>query len=331
MNIIKSILRRPSAFRITVTLVLLYLFVSIGYYHLPWSIRKSVYDRAPKADRLLRKGGFKILNGWDELALWGRDAEIPADPKQKGDYAYGGFPSQGIQIFGRVSILENKGYAVGYSESQRNPLWVCYRLFDVPKLNSGKRPSGFKMDNRTRTQVKHKDYTHSGFDRGHMAPNYGIATRYGTAAQKETFLMSNIIPQTPGLNQHIWKDLEMRVAKQYGRYFSEVWVTTGPVFKGSTDRLDSGVAIPSHCYKIIADEHNGQLRVLAFLIEQRNPPFTRIKQRLVSIDEIEQLTGLNFFPNLSKEEQANLESQTATRLWSWMVPAFQYNFKGKTY
>ncbi len=56
------------------------------------------------------------------------------------------------------------------------------------------------MDTLTIAKVTHNDYTHSGYDRGHMAPNYAIATRYGQEAQKETFLMSNIVPQLGNLN-----------------------------------------------------------------------------------------------------------------------------------
>jgi endonuclease G, mitochondrial len=142
--------------------------------------------------------------------------------------------------------------------------------------------------------------------------------------------MSNIIPQSPKVNQHLWKDLEMRVAKRYGRYFSEVWVITGPVFREPVERLESGVQIPSDYYKIILDQNKGKVRVLAFLVPRDCPPYTRIKKCLVSVDEIEALTGLNFFPALSEEEQALLESEPAGRLWPWLLPAYRYHFKGET-
>jgi endonuclease G len=310
---------------------LLYGVVSIVYYHLPWSVRFGIYERAPQVDRFFRKGGYELLTAWDELALIGRDASAPIDISYRADQAYGGFPSEGFKLIGKAKLLENKGYSVGYSESRKNPLWVSYRIFDVPELKSGKRPSRFKEDHRTRSQISHSDYTHSGYDRGHMAPNYGIATRYGRDAQLETFLMSNIIPQTPYINRHMWKDLEHRVAERYGRYFSEVWVITGPVFTEPVGRLDSGVDIPSHYYKIMADEHDGELRVLAFLIENDCPPFTRIRKRLVSVDEIEERTGLDFFPDLPDDLQRAVEGEPATRLWPVLRTGFNYRFKGKTY
>lgn len=326
----KSSLMRRGGVKAVLVVLFAWMLLCIAYYYLPWSVRRHVHDSVPSVDRALQQSGYKLLQGWDELALIGRDAEVPLEKSARGEQAYAGFPSQGFQLFGRVKVLENAGYTVGYSETLRDPLWAAYRLFNVAELSSGKRPSRFSVDPRTKAQVAHDDYTNSGFDRGHMAPNYGIATRYGAAAQKETFLMSNIVPQTPYVNQHLWKDLEMRIAKRYGCYCSEVWIVTGPVFLGKIDKLPSGVAIPSHYYKIIADERNGRLRVLAFLVEQRCPPYTRIKTRLVSVDEIERLTGLDFFPDLSQSAQAELESRPATRLWPWIVPAIQYALQGRT-
>ncbi len=330
MRFSNKILFSRRGVKVFFTLLPVYLVVTVGYYSLPWSVRQAVYYRAPSLDHKLREQGYNILQGYDELALFGHDAKVPIEGTYRGDQVYGGFPSQGLKVFGRVNVLENRGYVVGYSESMRNPLWAAYRIFDVPRLHSGKRESRFSVDARTRAQVAHNDYTHSGYDRGHMAPNYGIATRYGPEAQKETFLMSNIIPQNPVVNRHLWKDLEHRVARQYGCYFGEVWVITGPVFQGKIKRLDSGVPIPSAYYKIIVDEHGGELRVLAFLVEERCPPYTRIKTRLVSIDEIEQVTDLDFFPDLPAEIETKLESQKATRLWPWLVPAAKYRLARKT-
>ncbi len=311
-------------------LLIIYVLVSVGYYCLPWSVRQHVYFRSQSIDRTLRENGYKILQGWDELAFFGHDASIEMDQSYRGDYAYAGLPSQGFRVFGSLNVLENRGYIAGYSESMKNPLWVAYRIFDLPKLESGKRPTHFSVDTRTRSQVAHSDYTHSGYDRGHMAPNYGIATRYGREAQFETFLMSNVIPQKPNINRHVWKDLEMRVAKRYGRYFREVWVITGPVFQGEIKKLDSGVPVPSAYYKIIVDERHGKLRALAFLIESKSHPYLRIKSCLVSIDELETLTDLDFFPDLPDELEAALEAKPATRLWPWIAPSIRYHLSGKT-
>ena len=313
-------------FRLLVILTLVYVFGTVGYYFLPWSIRRSAYRNIPLVDRALVQTGFKIVEGWDGLGLWGRDCRTSLSTGG-GEHGYGGTPSQGLKLHDRVKILENESYIVGYSESMKNPLWVAYRVFDVPSLESGKRPSRFRTDHRTEAKVSHNDYRGSGYDRGHMAPNFAIATRYGMDGQWETFLMSNIVPQTPLVNRYLWRDLEQRVAHRYGRYFDEVWVITGPVFTEPVRRFGSGVAIPSGYYKILLDEDGDEVRVLAFLVEKYCPPYTRIKSRLVSVDEIEKKTGLNFFPDLPEAAQADLESHPAGRLWPWLMPAIRYDFK----
>lgn len=308
-------------------IVVLYLILATVYFHLPWSMRMSVHHKVPQVNTVLMKSGYTIMQGWDELALLGRDASAPVTGQYRGDRTYGGFPDQeGLNLLDRITRIDNTGYSVGYCEALDNPAWVTYRIFDVPKLRSGKRPSGFRTDSRTRSKVAHEDYTHSGYDRGHLAPNYGIGTRYGYDAQKETFYMSNIIPQTPEVNRGIWKDLEMRVAKRYGRYFGEVWVITGPVFTKESEKMKSRVPIPDYYYKIVADVHGDDLRVLAFLIEKDCPPYTRVRKRLVSVDQIEEMTGLDFFPALDKETQSRIESDPATRLWPWMGSAVKYYF-----
>jgi endonuclease G len=225
-------------------------------------------------------------------------------------HAYAGLPKSHRNL----KILENIAFTVGYDEVEMNPAWVCYRIPKVDNPISLKRPSGFDMDTRTISKVSHGSYTNSGFDRGHMAPNSAIATRFGAAAQKETFLMSNIVPQAPGLNRGIWRLLEDRIVNVYSVAFEEVWVTTGPIYDSKEEEISSGVEIPDGFFKIIIDEDKGKLRVLSFLI-----PETASKQSfdqfLTSVDQIEQLTGLDFFTELPDPDEEKLESWIPSRIW----------------
>lgn len=294
-----------------VLLVLLGYGLTVVYYFIPWSASRHVYSRWPALHRSLMLTGYRIVDGVDGLGLWGRDRSVVLPQHRGGAHVYGGYPD------GRVHLLENSSYAVGYSENLKNPLWVAYRVFDVPELRSGERPA-FRTDRRTRARVTPDAYRGSGYDRGHMAPNFAMATRYGLQGQAESFLMSNIIPQTPRINRYLWKELEMRVARRYSRCFDEVWVVTGPVFSKPVQRLASGVAVPSAYYKIVTDEIDGGIRVMAFLVDSRAAPYTRIKTELVSVDQLEALTGLNFFPELTESEQQTLEAEPAGRLWPWI-------------
>lgn len=328
-GIIRFVFRK--SLLIAVGLGLLYVLVPVGYYSLPDPVRALVRRQFPDFDRTMVRTGYQTLRDWDDLALVGCDAQVKMDRSYGEESLYAGQPEQTGDGTEPLTILPNEGFIVGYSDELLNPLWVAYRLFDVPTLESEDRPANFCTDRRTLARVSHDDYTGSGYDRGHMAPSYGIATRYGREAQLETFQMSNVIPQTPKINRQLWKDLEMRVAEKYGLFFSDVWVITGPVFEGEIETMASGVPIPTAYYKIMVDEHKGKLRALAFLVSKDTPDFTRIRKCLVSIDEVEELTQLDFFPELPDEMEKELESEKPSRLWPWVGPSFAYHRTGKTY
>ena len=227
-----------------------------------------------------------------------------------------GYPRSNSRASTQRRVLENIGYAVSYDEVMKNPSWSAYRLSYNPQGHSGKRPEAFKPDQRTRANIQHEDYTGSGFDRGHMAPNYGIAITYGRKAQLETFLMSNIVPQNPDFNRGIWRLLEQKIARRWTRRFSDVWVITGPIYREPVHRLPAGIAIPHAFFKIAAEISNhNELRVIAFIIPQHAQENDDMRRYLVTVDEVETLTGLDFFHLLDDSIEAPLESSRRERLW----------------
>lgn len=229
-------------------------------------------------------------------------------------HSYGGLPNAAGYGY-PVIVLTNLGYLSGYCEARRNPAWVSFSVSSITVGPSGKRLTKFLTDPRTRSGVTHQDYSNSGYDRGHLAPNYAIATRYGPQAQRETFLMSNITPQSPDLNRIWWRLLEEKEANDFAMRLERVWVVTGPVFAGAVKQLPSGVHVPTACYRIVLDEEHGQPRVLAFLAPQTATGHEPLAQFLTSVREVEQQTGLDFFPALPKELQDRMETPRADSLW----------------
>lgn len=231
-----------------------------------------------------------------------------------GEHLYGGTPRSSRSL----TTLERSGYTVGYDEDRRNPAWVAYALEGGARYESGERPSDFNVDPETAAQVRHGDYTRSGYDRGHMAPNYAIATRYGDAAQNETFLMSNIIPQTPALNRGPWRMLEEAIAGDggYAETLEAVWILVGPIFSSRPQTLpNTEIAIPEACFQILLDEMDGKPRALAVIMPQDLPDGARWDDFLTSVDDIEARTGLDFFPDLSDALEARLEQEVLSAPW----------------
>jgi len=132
-----------------------------------------------------------------------------------------------------------------------------------------------------------------------MAPNLSIDWCYGREAQIETFLMSNITPQTPTLNRGVWARLE-RLVRDALEDLEEVWVFTGPIFCDENE-LPSGAAAPCSFYKIVVGEFDGNPRVAAFIIPQDGGDLDSF---LTSIDQIEMLSGFDFLWMLDLDEEA---------------------------
>lgn len=223
------------------------------------------------------------------------------------------------QPFHWFRTLRNDAFMLGYSDLRGNPLWVSYKVNTVtPRAKHLSRPQHFSKDWRTLNPVTHEDYLHSGYDRGHMAPNYAISRLYGKQAQLDTFLMSNITPQRPKLNQKLWQRLEDVEINHFTHLGKDLWVYTGPIFKGKSKRLNNAwnVEIPDAFYKIYArpTPYNTP-KILAFLMPQTvkgNEPLTRF---LTTVDNIEKLTGLDFFADLEDPIENKLESTIASTSW----------------
>jgi endonuclease G len=263
-----------------------------------------------------------LLLDWLGIVNLGGDDDAPTstssgDPvtdaplSGSGDHLLGEAP-RGISL----RRLDRIGYSVGYDEDRANPAWVAYHLVGLPKHESGDRP-GFWTDDDTSAEISKNDYTNSGYSRGHMAPNYAIASYYGPDAQKETFLMSNIIPQLQTLNGGAWRALEENIPGEgsYADTLGEVWVVTGPVYSGRVQTLsDAGkVDIPDHCYMIIVDEHSDGYRAMAFIFPQEPSDDYDLSDFLTTIDAIEGKTDLDFFPGFPGE--VAMESDTARSIW----------------
>lgn len=212
-----------------------------------------------------------------------------------------------------VQKLVNAGYTVGYSHKTRTALWVSYHLFEVGDVEGLVRNDAFAADSRVANPVDNDDYEGSGYDRGHMAPSSPIGKRYGQEAQDATFKMTNMVPQLPGLNQRGWESLERIISTDWAENFKKLWVITGPIFQGDCKQLYSGVRVPSECYMVIV-YHTPQdvVKALGVVMPQRRINQEPLSDFVVSIDQIESLTGIDFLTDLPDDIEDVVESQDAT-------------------
>lgn len=255
----------------------------------------------------------------DSFGLTGRDVAIPyAGKVAKGPLPFG-LPTVADRrkVPSDIRVLKRQGYWVGFSPSLGYPVWTAYAVPVSKVLEYPPERPPFYQDREVPGSPVPDLYLGSGYDRGHMAPNYVIATRYGRSAQKETFLMTNIAPQRPELNRGPWKDLEKIVADDLSEIGDKVWVIVCAMPPERRNaRLKKGrVSIPSGFAMVISSLHAGKLRALGLYFPQNVSGSRSVRYYFRSVRDLEKMCGLNFFDDLSNANQDLLELPEANRFW----------------
>lgn len=284
--------------------------------HLPTNQRASFGEFEATLEAL----GALTADGTDCIGLTGHDVYIPytaaVDESNPLPFGVPEVVDAGCAP-ADIQVLRRRGYWVGFSPSLGYPVWAAYALPAKKVLEYPPARPPFAQDREVPGSPAPDAYTRSGYDRGHMAPNYAIATRYGRKAQRETFLMTNIAPQKPKLNRGPWRMLEQRVADDLSSIGDTLWVIVCAVPDKSGARLRQGrVRIPKGFAMIIAAVHKQRLRVIGVYMPQGTAESKRPRYCFRSVRELEQLSGLNFFSALPQESQDWLETHEANRFWA---------------
>ena len=217
---------------------------------------------------------------------------------------------------GKGEIIEHTGYTLSYREEYEVPEWVAYELTreEVTTL-AVERKDNFREDKTVSTgSATLQDYKKSGYDRGHMAPAADF--RWSAEAMDDTFYLSNMCPQTHAFNAGIWSDLESAI-RSMAYEDGSIYVVTGPVLTdGPYGTIgENGVAVPSYFYKVVLDYSEPTLKAIGFILPHENSK-NPLSYFAVTVDEVEERTGLDFFPLLPDSTEEKLESSLDTSLWA---------------
>lgn len=207
-------------------------------------------------------------------------------------------------------LLQSSAYEVLYSETKRNPLVVSYYLRPQAERDPKPcdRPSTFLRDDRTRSRVTDRAFRNTGYDKGHLAPNAPIGKRFGCGPQRETFLLTNITPQLPGLNQRTWASFEAVTDTVYANAFDGVWVMTGPVFDPThlISLCKTSIEVPIAFWKIVVRRVGERgIDALAVVMSQQVRSAEPIEAFITTIDDIEARTGIDFFCGLARSDRSS--------------------------
>lgn len=242
--------------------------------------------------------------------LFTEESEGPAGPA---------IPSVPEAVFPTSStgeIIKHEFFALSYSEKHEQAEWAAYELtrenIMAPNV---KRTNNFRPDpNVRKASASDRDYRGSGYSRGHLVPAGDMA--FSEEAMSQTFYMSNMSPQIINFNGGAWRELEECV-RDWAYKFKRVYVVTGPVLtRGIREQIGGNeVSVPDEFYKVILDLDEPEVKAIGFLMpnELSTKP---LEEYITSVDEIEAITGIDFFSNLLDERlEANLESRYNATLW----------------
>lgn len=213
-------------------------------------------------------------------------------------------------------IVEREGYALGYSDYHEQARWVIYRMTrEEATAKVASREDNFREDPEIKTGAATlADYRGSGYDRGHLAPAADMA--YSIKTMDESFYLSNMSPQRGEFNRGIWKDLESQV-RSFAITEGDFYVVTGPILpqKKTLTIGPSKVTVPERYYKVVWDRTSPE-KAIGFILPNEGSS-KRLQDFAVSVDEVERVTGLDFFNLLPQPQQEALESTITINAWKW--------------
>jgi len=226
-------------------------------------------------------------------------------------YINGGFPAP----LTNEILINHAGYTLSYNCTYRIANWVIYELTSEETESKVKRKNRFIGDPFLDScQVSPNDYLRTGFDKGHLAPSADMC--WSQQTMEESFYMTNMAPQKPGFNRGIWKNLEDKT-RDWAIENRMIVVISGPVLSDNLKTIGkSKVTVPKYFFKVIVDLAGAEIKGIAFVMPNK-PSKSDIQSFAVSIDRVEQLTGLDFFFQLPENAQSVIESDFDLNSWRW--------------
>jgi len=247
--------------------------------------------------------------------MWADTAQKPNSAPNLSTTAFGNLldvktnssqlPEQKVTYPG-IDLSFNAGYHV--------PNWVAWELTDDETQGTTARENKFYCDETVKGCADHFDYNYSGYDRGHMAPAGDM--KWSGEAMHSSFSMANICPQAKSLNTGTWKRLEEK-CRTWAKADGAIFIVCGPVLTDEPiDYIgDSRVAVPKRFFKVILAPYGDKIRGIGFIMPNDKVP-GGMQAAAVSIDEVERVTGHDFFSSLPDEIESEVEQQCDFHYWS---------------
>ena len=210
-------------------------------------------------------------------------------------------------------VLQRTSYVVSYNRQTRCPNWVAWQLTADHTDGELKRMNNFHEDEDCPIpRATLQDYKGSGWSRGHMCP--AGDNKWSREAMYDSFSLVNVCPQDSKHNSGVWNSIEMD-CRRWARKYGDVFIACGPVWtKGKHQTIGPNkVQVPEAFFKVV-------LRLkpepAGFGFITRNNEGTKKRDLYYnSIDQVERITGIDFFPALPDDIEDEVEAKADISDW----------------
>jgi endonuclease G len=216
-------------------------------------------------------------------------------------------------------IVNYEGCTVYFNRDTHIPNCTVYELTVGEAQAAGKRVDNFQQDTSVEGCPTLDDYKYSGYDRGHLVPAGDM--KWSSQAMNDCFYLTNMLPQKQALNSGAWNQLEQKV-RNWAIRDSALIIVTGPVlskYDWNTTIGDTRVVVPSSMFKAILAPHTTPMRAIAFVYSNKKAEGS-LADHAVSIDHIENITGLDLFSSLPDDIEPQIESTCDFKQWNASRP-----------
>ncbi len=233
-------------------------------------------------------------------------------PRRKATEALTGYDAAALSLVTLPAetpqiMKDYEGFTVSFNPECHQPNYVAWELTATEADGELPRSSKFKADRQMPGCATLDDYRNSGFDRGHMAPAADM--KWSEQAMADCHYLTNICPQDRKLNGGRWATLEGR-CREWARRDSAIIIIAGPVLNDIMTRTigPSEVPVPERFFKIILSPYVNPPRAIAFIMPN-SPEVDPLEKLTVSVDQVEQITGFDFFSALPDSIEDAVERQ----------------------
>lgn len=210
-------------------------------------------------------------------------------------------------------IKEYTGFTLSFNKDNRTPNYVAWELLGTEVSTEWPRKDNFWQDDDILECTKHSDYTGSGYDRGHMCP--AADQKWSEQAMIDCFVMANMCPQLHDLNAGAWEKLEEK-ERLWAKRDSAVMIIAGPIYtEGETFIEKSKIRVPDAFFKVLIAPYLDEPRGIAFVYPNMKCP-GNMQDYATTIDDVEKMTGFDFFSALPDEIENKIESSYSFTDWN---------------